>query len=162
MCQEKIIILIMIFYINCVFFCIIGDTSSIQFKIPQNLTQKMIDKAVTEKDWNRLYVLFMGGGGEKCFETGSGGLGTGCDAMNVPLERIIRCDFPNLDMFMRILLYHNAVASEDLVDVAIQLGKCEVMNMLLEEFPAAAARKSAKVRKPHGVHLCKIRFVLVR
>ena len=122
----------------------------------------MIDKAVTEKDWNRLYVLFMGGGGEKCFETGSGGLGTGCDAMNVPLERIIRCDFPNLDMFMRILLYHNAVASEDLVDVAIQLGKCEVMNMLLEEFPAAAARKSAKVRKPHGVHLCKIRFVLVR
>ena len=116
----------------------------------------MVDKAVADKDWNRLYVLYMGGGGEKCFKKGSGGLGTGCCARNVPIERIIRCDFPNLDMFMRILLDHNAVASEDLVDVAIQLGKCEVVNMLLEEFPAAAASKSSRVRKPHGVHLCKI------
>ncbi|XP_015773456.1 PREDICTED: uncharacterized protein LOC107351677 [Acropora digitifera] len=95
-----------------------GDTTSIQFKIPQNLTQKMIDKAITDKDWNRLYVLFMGGGGEKCFKKGSGGLGTGCDARNIPLEEIIHCDFPHLETFMKILLDHNAVARKDLLGVA--------------------------------------------
>ena len=150
----------MVFYIN--FSAFIGDTSSIQFQIPKNLTQIMVNKAVTDKDWNRLYVLYMGGGGGKRFKKGSGGLGTGCDARNVPLERIIRCDFPNLDIFMRILLDHSAAASEDLVDVAIQLGKCEVVNMLLEEFKTAAASKPAKVRKHYGVHLCNIYFFMRR
>ena len=109
----------------------------------------MIDKAVTDKDWNRLHVLFMGGGGERCFKKGSGGLGTGCDARNIPLEKIIHCDFPNLETFMKILLDHNAVAREDLLNVATQIKKFEVADMLMKEFPTAATSKSAKVRKPY-------------
>ena len=124
----------------------IGDTTSIQFKIPQYLTQKMIDKAVTDKDWNRLYVLFMGGGGEQRFDKGSGGLGTGCDARNIPLERIIHCDFPHLETFMKILLDHNAVAREDLLSVATQLKKFEVAKMLMDEIPTAVDIQSARVR----------------
>ncbi|XP_044176625.1 uncharacterized protein LOC114955374 [Acropora millepora] len=121
-----------------------GDTTSIQFEIPQNLTQKMIDKAVINKDWNRLYVLFMGGGGEKRFKKGSGGLGTGCDARNIPLDRIIHCDFPDLETFMKILLDHNAVAREDLLGVAVRLNKFGVANMLMDEIPTAADVQSAR------------------
>ena len=107
----------------------------------------MIDKAVTDKDWNRLYVLFMGGGGEKRFKKGSGGLGTGCDAKNIPLERIIHCDFPHLETFMKVLLDHNAVAREDLLDVSTQLKKFEVANMLMDEIPTAAdVQSAARVR----------------
>lgn len=106
----------------------------------------MIDKAITDKDWNRLYVLFMGGGGEKCFKKGSGGLGTGCDARNIPLEEIIHCDFPHLETFMKILLDHNAVARKDLLGVATQLKKFEVANMLMDEIPTTADVQSATVR----------------
>lgn len=106
----------------------------------------MIDKAVNDKEWKRLYILFMGGRGEKRFKKGSGGLGTGCDAKNIPLERIIHCDFPDLETFMKILLDHNAVAREDLLSVATQLKNFEVASMLMDEIPTAAEVQSARVR----------------
>lgn len=63
----------------------------------------------------------------------------GCDASNVPLEDIIRCDFSNLRTFINILLEHKANAnpqkgsSEDLVDVAIQLEKFDVASLLMDK-----------------------------
>lgn len=63
----------------------------------------------------------------------------GCDASNVPLEDIIRCDFSNLRTFINILLEHKANANpqkgsrEDLVDVAIQLEKFDVASLLMDK-----------------------------
>ena len=108
----------------------------------------MIDKAVTEKDWNRLHLLFMGGGGEKRFEKGWGGLGTGCDARNVPLEEVVNCDFPRLEQFISVLLDHNAVASQRAFDAAIELEKPEVVDALMKrKVKSTEASKSGRVRK---------------
>ncbi|XP_068717953.1 TPR and ankyrin repeat-containing protein 1-like [Montipora capricornis] len=124
-----------------------GGTTSIHYTIPQNLSQTMIDKAVTEKDWSRLHLLFMGGGGEMHFEKGRGGLGTGCDASSVPLEEVVSGDFPNLEQFIRILLDHNAVASQRALDAAIELAKSEVVDVLMErKVKSTEASKSARQR----------------
>ncbi|XP_068702489.1 TPR and ankyrin repeat-containing protein 1-like [Montipora foliosa] len=124
-----------------------GDTTSILYTIPQNLSQKMIDKAVTEKDWNRLHLLFMGGGGEKRYEKGCGGLGTGCDARTVPLEEVVNCDFPRLEHFISILLDHNAVASQRAFDAAIEIEKSEVLDVLMKrKVKSTEASKSARQR----------------
>ena len=92
---------------------------------------------MAEKDWHRLHLLFMGGGGEKRFRKGSGGLGTGCDASSVPLEEIIHCDFKDLTEFISALLDHKASGDppkgrENPVDVAIQLDKFDVVNVLMD------------------------------
>ena len=135
-------------WFTIIFLMYLGDTTSIHYTIPQNLSQTMIDKAVTEKDWSRLHLLFMGGGGEKHFEKGRGGLGTGCDASSVPLEEVISGDFPNLEQFISILLDHNAVASQRALDAAIELAKSEVVDVLMErKVKSTEASKSARVRK---------------
>ena len=96
-------------YINTLsLFSQTDGTSSIQFKIPKNLIQNVINKAVADRDWKRLHLLFLGGGGEKKYKNGSGGLATGCDASSVPLEEVIRNDLPILGKFINILLDHKA------------------------------------------------------
>ena len=97
-----------VFYVPCIS---LDGTSGIAFSLPPNLTQKVINKTVTEKDWPRLHLLFMGGGGERRFQKGSGGLGSGCDASSVPLDEIIRCDFPDLRTFINTLLDHKAIVN---------------------------------------------------
>ena len=147
-----------IFYVPCIS---LDGTCGITFSLPPNLTQKVINKTVTEKDWPRLHLLFMGGGGEGRFQKGSGGLGTGCDASSVPLDEIIRCGFPDLKTFISILLDHKAIvkppkASKDPVDVAIELGKFEVANLLMDRSNISGSgfktstTKPARVRRPCG------------
>ena len=147
-------------------------TSGITFSLPPNLTQKVINKAVAEKDWHRLHLLFMGGGGERRFEKGSGGLGTGCDASTVPLDEIIRCDFPDLRTFISILLDHKAIVnppkgSKDPVDVAIKLGKFEVVNVLMDRSnnsgsgSKTSTTKTAKVSRSCRKFVYLIHTVLI-
>ena len=115
----------------------LGGTSGVHYSVPRNLLQRLITEAVDDKDWHRLHLLFMGGGGEKRFQKGSGGLGTGCDASSVPLEEIIHCDFEDLTDFISVLLDHKASGNppkgrENPVDIAIQLGKFDVVNILMD------------------------------
>ena len=112
-------------------------TSSIQFNIPKNLIQNVINKAVADRDWKRLHLLFLGGGGEKRYKKGSGGLATGCDASSVPLEEVIRYDLPVLGKFINILLDHKANANppkgrKSPLDVAIELDKIDVASILID------------------------------
>ena len=99
----------------------------------------------------------MGGGGEGRFEKGSGGLGTGCDASSVPLEEVIRCDFPDLTKFISILLDHKASANpqkggKDPLDVAIEVGKFEVVNILMDRNSKTGAGViTSTTSKPHKV-----------
>lgn len=129
-------------------------TSSIQFNIPQNFIQTVINKAVADRDWNRLHLLFLGGGGEKQYKKGSGGLATGCDASSVPLEEVIRNDLPDLGKFINILLDHTANANppkgrKSPLDVAIELGKIDVASMLMDRNNKSGA--DANTSKPPKV-----------
>ena len=122
-------------------------TCGIQYDVPQNLIQTAVDKAVAEKDWQRLHLLFMGGGGEQRFQKGSGGLGTGCDASSVPLEEIIHCDFKDLTDFISVLLDHKARGDppkgrENPIDVAIQL-----MERCKETEPSQETNSTSKALK---------------
>lgn len=99
--------------------------------------QTVINKAVTDRDWKRLHLLFLGGGGEKRYKKGSGGLATGCDASSVPLGEVIRNDLPVLGNFINILLDHKANANppegrRSPLDVAIELGKMDVASVLID------------------------------
>ena len=98
----------------------------------------------------------MGGGGEKHARKGSGGLGTGCDASSVPLEEVVDCDFPDLAKFISILLDHKANASpqkgrKDPLDVAIDLEKFDVVNMLMDRRVKIGASVKTSSSKPHKV-----------
>ena len=134
----------------------LAGTSSIQYSVPNDVTQKVINKAVTEKDWSRLHVLFMGGGSGRRFQKGSGGMGTGCDASIVPLEDVIRCDFPDLTKFISILMEHKASAdpqkgSKGRLDVAIELEKFEVVNILMDRSDKKGASFKTSSSLPHKV-----------
>ena len=102
------------------------------------MIQNVINKAVADRDWKRLHLLFLGGGGEKKYKNGSGGLATGCDASSVPLEEVIRNDLPILGKFINILLDHKADANpprgrKSPLDVAIELGKIDVASILIDK-----------------------------
>ncbi|KAM7440313.1 Stress-induced-phosphoprotein 1 [Porites harrisoni] len=131
-----------------------GGTSGIHYSVPRNLLQTVITEAVDDKDWYRLHLLFMGGGGEKRFQKGSGGLGTGCDASSVPLEEVIHCDFKDLTDFISVLLDHKASCDppkgrENPVDVAIQLHKFDVVNVLMNRCKKAGPfRETTSTSKP--------------
>ncbi|KAJ7371766.1 TPR and ankyrin repeat-containing protein 1 [Desmophyllum pertusum] len=128
-------------------------TSSIQYSIPQPIIQSAMNKAVADKDWDLLHLLFLGGGGQKQFKKGSGGLATGCDASSVPLEEVIRCDFPDLKTFISILLEHKANAnppkgSKNPVDVAIELENVDLANLLMDRSNTPGADVKTGTSKP--------------
>ena len=129
----------------------LDGTSSISYSLPNNLIQTIINQAVAGKDWTRLHLLFLGGGGEQQHKKGSGGLATGCDASGVPLDEVIRCDFPDLKTFISTLLEHKADVSppkgsgKDPVDVAIELEKFDLISLLMDRNndPGADVKASA-------------------
>ena len=130
----------------------VDGTSSIQFSIPKTLIQTVINKAVADRDWKRLHLLFLGGGGEKRYKKGSGGLATGCDASSVPLEEVIRNDLPVLGKFINILLDHKANANppkggKSPLDVAMELGKIDVASILIERNATSGAGTNTSERR---------------
>ena len=138
-------------------FLFADGTSSIQYNIPKDFIQMVINKAVADRDWNRLHLLFMGGGGEKQHQKGCGGLATGCDASGVPLDEVIRTNFPDLGKFITILLDHKANANppkggKSLLDVAIELGKINVASMLMERSNKSGVGVNASKSKPAMVN----------
>ena len=116
----------------------LDGTSSISYSLPRTLIQTIVNQTVAKKDWEKLHLLFLGGGGKKQHKKGSGGLAAGCDASGVPLDEVMRCDFPDLRTFISILLEHKANAypqkgnGKDLVDVAIELEKFDVVSLLMD------------------------------
>ena len=56
---------------------------------PQHIIQRAVDDAVANKNWERLRVLLLGGGGPHVACPGEGGLASDCDVSQVPLENVI-------------------------------------------------------------------------
>ena len=115
------------------------------------MIQTVINKAVTDRDWRRLHLLFLGGGGEKRYKKGSGGLATGCDASSVPLEEVIRNDLPELGKFINSLLDHKANADppegrKSPLDVAIELEKIDVSSLLIDRNVRSGAGGNTRER----------------
>lgn len=116
------------------------------------MIQTVIDKAVAEKDWKRLHLLFLGGGGEKRYKKVSGGLATGCDASSVPLGEVICNDLPDLEKFINVLLDHKADANppkgkKSPVDIAIELGKIDVASILIDRNTKSGAANTSDLPK---------------
>ena len=56
---------------------------------PRHIIQRAVDEAVATENWDRLALLFLGGGGPHFACHREGGLASDCDASKVPLELVI-------------------------------------------------------------------------
>ena len=56
---------------------------------PRHIIQRAVDEAGARENWDRLGLLFLGGGGPHFACHREGGLASDCDASKVPLELVI-------------------------------------------------------------------------
>ena len=91
---------------------------------PQGIIQRAVDEAIAKENWERLRVLFLGGGGPFEASPGEGGLASECDASQVPLELIISSQVKD---------------KEDLVTALLDFGACADGNLFCEKPPILAA-----------------------
>ena len=56
---------------------------------PRHIIQRAVDETVAKENWDRLALLFLGGGGPHFACYREGGLASDCDASKVPLECVI-------------------------------------------------------------------------
>lgn len=86
-------------------------------------------------------VLFMGGGSERKYKRGEGGLATGCNASLVPLDDVIRTDFERTEKvhLVKTLIKHGAYVNgvsgckKSPLEVAHETKQFEVMRLLRQE-----------------------------
>ena len=71
------------------------------------------------KDWNKLRILYLGGGGSTPQPLGEGGLATNIDASSVPLGEVIRHFGPKQYLLISALLENrasaNSIAGSDVI-----------------------------------------------
>lgn len=69
----------------------LDGTSNIDERLcSQTIIQRAVDDAISKQSWERLRVLFLGGGGPLLACPDEGGLASGCDASQVPLDLLIQ------------------------------------------------------------------------
>ena len=54
--------------------------------------EKLIKQLTERRAWEKLHVLYLGGGGPPRYSPGEGGLATGINASEVPLELVFEAD----------------------------------------------------------------------
>lgn len=80
--------------------------------MPRKLIEKLTSRVIQEKDWVKLKILYLGGGGPTSQPIGDGGLATDIDASSVPLGEIIHsADSKDLLLLVSVLLKHGASAN---------------------------------------------------
>ena len=71
--------------------CMLDGTSNVDERLcSQAIIQRAVDDAISKQSWERLRVLFLGGGGSFLACPDEGGLASGCDASQVPLDLLIQ------------------------------------------------------------------------
>lgn len=56
--------------------------------MPNPILEKLIKQLVEKRTWDKLHVLYLGGGGPQRYSPGEGGLATGIDASGIPIELV--------------------------------------------------------------------------
>ena len=90
---------------------LLEGTSAITAPVPSKLLEKLLSEVIKKKDWRKLRILYLGGGGPGSQPTGNGGMATGISASSVPLGEIIRSNVPERLILVSVLLKHGASAN---------------------------------------------------
>lgn len=72
---------------------------------------RLIKEVVDKREWTKLGILYLGGGGRALYPVGGGGFATGCDASAVPIEEVISSPVANRSALVSTLLKHGAHGS---------------------------------------------------
>lgn len=75
--------------LNCFIFFLEG-TSALTAPVPSHLVIKLTNDTIKMKDWSKLRILYLGGGGTTSQPLGGGGLATNIKTPSVPLGEVIR------------------------------------------------------------------------
>ena len=104
--------------------------------MPSKLLYKLVSDVIKMRDWHKLRILYLGGGGPTSQPTGDGGLATGTDASSVPLGEIICSDVPGRLPLVSALIKHgasaNAIEGSDVIplDEAMRLRNLPLVEKL--------------------------------
>ena len=78
--------------------------AAITADIPSPIVKRLVREVVENRDWKKLGILYLGGGGRGSHPFGGGGLASGCDASEVPIELVISSQETNpLDLVSALL-----------------------------------------------------------
>ena len=72
------------------------------------IVQRAVQDAVMKKDWERLRVLFLGGGGPTEAFYGEGGIASECDTSQVPLDLVVASKVSDKTNLISALLMNGA------------------------------------------------------
>ena len=87
-------------------------TSALTAPFPSQLLTEVTNKVIERKDWDKLRVLYIGGGGPSTQALGRGGLATNIDASSVPLGEVIHHFHSKQPVLMSALLENGASANK--------------------------------------------------
>ena len=78
--------------------------AAITADIPSPIVKRLVREVVENRDWKKLGILYLGGGGRGSHPSGGGGLASGFDASEVPIELVISSQETNrLDLVSALL-----------------------------------------------------------
>ena len=112
-------------------------TSALTSPVPRELLEKLTLNVIKNRDWHKLRIFYLGGGGPTSQAIGDGGLATGIDASSVPLGEIIRSSVPERLPLISVLLKHgasaNAIKGSDVkpLDEAMELQNLPLVEKLV-------------------------------
>ena len=91
--------------------CSLDGTTSVSCRIPSDILQRVIQSAVNKGEWNKIHMLFLGGYAQRSFAKGRGGLATGCNASQIPVDLVMQAPVLERSKLVELLLDHGASAN---------------------------------------------------
>lgn len=73
--------------------------------------QRLLRELVARHEWDKVFMLYLGGGGMQRFSVGEGGLATGCRAACVPIELLVNSKNEKYNQLVLALLENGACAN---------------------------------------------------
>ena len=83
-------------------------TAALTTTAPSHVLINLVNDVIKMKDWNKLKILYLGGGGPSSQLVGGGGLATNIDTCSVPLGEVIRHFGPKEYLLISTLVEHGA------------------------------------------------------
>ena len=130
----------------------------------QTIVQRAVDDAISQQSWERLHVLFLGGGGPFMTCPDEGGLASCCDASQVPLDLLIQSHLAEKSSLVSTLLELGAhvdglaICEKPPLLVALETKQFDIANGLIE----AGADATCALNQPHlQTKVVKFNFNLI-